>query len=79
MTDLRSVNYLVIVLQETPVIFFTGRAWASDYGDPQDPHDFDFIAPYSPLHNISSDRMYPAILAMTADRMYQLSGSKEAF
>lgn len=23
--------------------------------------------------------MYPAILAMTADRMYQLSGSKEAF
>lgn len=47
--------------------FTIGRAWTSDYGDPQNPHDFDFIAPYSPLHNVSPDKKYPATLVMTAD------------
>jgi len=44
-----------------------GRAWTSDYGDPQDPEDFDFIHPISPLHNIPTDRTLPPTILFTAD------------
>ena len=45
-----------------------GRAWTSDYGDPHDPHDFDFIYPISPLHNIPTDKVLPPLMLTTADR-----------
>lgn len=41
----------------------------SDYGNPDDPHDFDFIYPISPLHNIP-DRVLPPFILLTADRVY---------
>lgn len=44
-----------------------GRAWTSDYGDPQKPEDFDFIYPLSPLHNIPTDRVLPPTILFTAD------------
>jgi len=44
-----------------------GRAWTSDYGDPQKPEDFDFIYPISPLHNIPTDRVLPPTILFTAD------------
>ncbi|OSD01749.1 hypothetical protein PYCCODRAFT_1368709 [Trametes coccinea BRFM310] len=47
--------------------FTIGRAWTSDYGDPHDPHDFDFIYPISPLHNIPTDRKLPPFMLTTAD------------
>jgi hypothetical protein len=47
-----------------------GRAWTSDYGDPQNPRDFDFIYPYSPLHNIPTNQVLPPMLLMTAERKY---------
>ncbi|KAH9950170.1 prolyl oligopeptidase [Amylocystis lapponica] len=47
--------------------FTIGRAWTSDYGDPHDPHDFDFIHPISPLHNVPTDKVLPPTLLMTAD------------
>ncbi|KAI0637652.1 prolyl oligopeptidase [Trametes polyzona] len=47
--------------------FTIGRAWTSDYGDPHDPHDFDFIYPISPLHNIPTDRALPPFMLTTAD------------
>ncbi|KZS86349.1 hypothetical protein SISNIDRAFT_471855 [Sistotremastrum niveocremeum HHB9708] len=47
--------------------FTIGRAWASDYGDPQDPHDFDFIYPISPLHNVPTDKVLPPTILLTAD------------
>ena len=40
----------------------------SDYGNPDDPHDFDFIHPYSPLHNVPTDKVFPPTLLTTADR-----------
>ncbi|KAF9224006.1 hypothetical protein BS17DRAFT_795584 [Gyrodon lividus] len=43
------------------------RAWTADYGDPHNPHDFDFIHPISPLHNVPTDKMLPPLLLMTAD------------
>ena len=45
-----------------------GRAWTSDYGDPHNPHDFDFIYPISPLHNIPTDKVLPPFMLVTADR-----------
>lgn len=45
-----------------------GYMWASDFGNPDDPKDFDFIEKISPLHNIDSKRIYPPTLITTADR-----------
>lgn len=45
-----------------------GRAWTSDYGDPHNPHDFDFIYPISPVHNVPTDRTLPPLMLTTADR-----------
>lgn len=47
--------------------FTIGNAWVSDYGDPHNAHDFDFIYPISPLHNVPADRLLPPVLLMTAD------------
>ncbi|GLB33294.1 putative prolyl oligopeptidase [Lyophyllum shimeji] len=47
--------------------FTIGKAWTSDYGDPDDPKDFDFIYPISPLHNVPTDKVLPPTLLLTAD------------
>ncbi|EJD43933.1 hypothetical protein AURDEDRAFT_65764 [Auricularia subglabra TFB-10046 SS5] len=47
--------------------FTIGKAWTADYGDPDKPEDFDYIFPYSPLHNVPTDKKLPAVLLMTAD------------
>ncbi|EJD00885.1 prolyl oligopeptidase [Fomitiporia mediterranea MF3/22] len=47
--------------------FTIGRAWTSDYGNPDDPHDFDFIYPYSPLHNVPKNTTLPPTILLTAD------------
>ncbi|KDR74502.1 hypothetical protein GALMADRAFT_70906 [Galerina marginata CBS 339.88] len=47
--------------------FTIGKAWTSDYGNPDDPNDFDFIFPISPLQNIPKDKVFPPMLLLTAD------------
>ncbi|KAF8966430.1 prolyl oligopeptidase [Flammula alnicola] len=47
--------------------FTIGKAWTSDYGNPDDPNDFDFIFPLSPLHNVPKDKDLPPLLLLTAD------------
>ncbi|KAF8351067.1 prolyl oligopeptidase [Amanita rubescens] len=47
--------------------FTIGKAWTSDYGNPEDPHDFDFIYPHSPLHNVSKSSVLPPTILLTAD------------
>jgi len=47
--------------------FTIGKAWTSDYGDPHDAHDFDFIYPISPLHNVPTDQNFPPTILLTAD------------
>jgi len=47
--------------------FTIGWAWVSEYGSPDDPEAFEWIYPYSPLHNIRTGGKYPAVLAVTAD------------
>ncbi|CAN8077215.1 unnamed protein product [Agarophyton chilense] len=51
--------------------FTIGSAWVSDFGDPDNPHHFEFQRKYSPLHNVFSPdergTPYPAILLTTGD------------
>ncbi|KIO19472.1 hypothetical protein M407DRAFT_222802 [Tulasnella calospora MUT 4182] len=49
--------------------FTIGAAWVSDYGDPRDPNDFDFIKAYSPLHNVPTykEKALPPTILLTAD------------
>ncbi|MEL4358155.1 MULTISPECIES: prolyl oligopeptidase family serine peptidase [unclassified Luteococcus] len=47
--------------------FTIGRAWISDYGNPDEARDFERILAWSPLHNITSGTRYPATLVLTSD------------
>jgi prolyl oligopeptidase len=47
--------------------FTIGAAWISDYGDPDDAHDFEVELAYSPLHNVREGTAYPATLVATGD------------
>lgn len=47
--------------------FTIGWAWASDFGDPDDPEQFHWLRAYSPLHNIREGVSYPATLLITGD------------
>ncbi|MGM0407770.1 MAG: prolyl oligopeptidase family serine peptidase [Bacteroidota bacterium] len=47
--------------------FTIGWAWVEEYGSSEDSLHFENLYNYSPLHNISSDKDYPAVMAVTAD------------
>jgi len=44
--------------------FTGGKAWTSEYGDPLNPEDFDFVHRLSPVHNVPTDKVLPATLLM---------------
>ncbi len=47
--------------------FTIGWAWINEYGASEDSIQFFNLYNYSPLHNISKDADYPAVMVMTAD------------
>jgi prolyl oligopeptidase len=47
--------------------FTIGRYWTVDYGSSDDPEQFEYLYRYSPIHNISGDKEYPAVLVTTGD------------
>ena len=47
--------------------FTIGRYWTVDYGSSEDPEQFNYLLGYSPLHNISNEKRYPAVLVTTGD------------
>ncbi|HVB44760.1 MAG TPA: prolyl oligopeptidase family serine peptidase [Streptosporangiaceae bacterium] len=47
--------------------FTVGRAWIADYGDPDDPEQYQWLRAYSPLHNLRPGQSYPATLVLTGD------------
>lgn len=49
-------------------LLLAGASWVAEYGDPDDPDDWVFIAEYSPYQNISADRRYPPLLMTTSTR-----------
>ncbi len=49
-------------------LLLAGASWVAEYGDPDDPDDWEFISEYSPYQNISADRRYPPLLMTTSTR-----------
>jgi prolyl oligopeptidase len=49
-------------------LLLAGASWVAEYGNPDDPDDWEFIAEYSPYHNISADVRYPPLLITTSTR-----------
>ncbi|MCW2560192.1 MAG: serine protease, family peptidase [Mycobacterium sp.] len=47
-------------------LLLAGASWTAEFGDPEDPADWEFIKEYSPYHNISADRVYPPVLITTS-------------
>ena len=54
-----------------------GHAWTTDYGNPDEVEAFEWIYPYSPVHNvrrpIGGTRQYPAMLLTTGTLHVSLS------
>jgi prolyl oligopeptidase len=49
-------------------LLLAGASWVAEYGDPDDPGDWEFISKYSPYQNISATRHYPQVLFTTSTR-----------
>jgi prolyl oligopeptidase len=49
-------------------LLLAGASWVAEYGDPDNPDDWNFISKYSPYQNISATRHYPQVLFTTSTR-----------
>jgi prolyl oligopeptidase len=49
-------------------LLLAGASWVAEYGDPDNPDDWKFIAEYSPYQNISAHTDYPTVLITTSTR-----------
>lgn len=45
-----------------------GASWMAEYGDPDDPEEWEFIRTFSPYHLIEPGRPYPPLLLTTSTR-----------
>ncbi len=45
-----------------------GASWMGEYGDPDDPAQWEFIRTFSPYHNVRPDVVYPRTLFVTSTR-----------
>ena len=45
-----------------------GASWMGEYGDPDDPAQWEYIGKYSPYHNVFKDKHYPTVLFTTSTR-----------
>ena len=49
-------------------LLLAGASWVAEYGDPDNPDDWEFISKYSPYQNISATTHYPPVLFTTSTR-----------
>jgi prolyl oligopeptidase len=49
-------------------LLLAGASWVAEYGNPDNPSDWEFISEYSPYQNISASRKYPPVLFTTSTR-----------
>ena len=47
-------------------LLLAGASWMAEFGNPDEPADWDFIKEYSPYHKISAERDYPPVLITTS-------------
>lgn len=62
-------------------IFFGGRQWIAEYGNPEKRKMFKYLLSYSPYHNVKNGENYPAILIAAAyndDRVHPMHAFKMA-
>jgi len=45
-----------------------GASWVAEYGNPDDPKEWEFIQTFSPYHNVKKDAKYPRVLFTTSTR-----------
>ncbi|HET9898766.1 MAG TPA: prolyl oligopeptidase family serine peptidase [Streptosporangiaceae bacterium] len=45
-----------------------GASWMTEYGDPREEADWEYIRPFSPYHNVSATADYPPVLFITSTR-----------
>jgi prolyl oligopeptidase len=45
-----------------------GASWMGEYGNPDDPAEWDYIARYSPYQNVAADKQYPRVFFTTSTR-----------
>ena len=45
-----------------------GASWMGEYGDPDDPQQWEYIGKYSPYQNVFKDKHYPRVLLTTSTR-----------
>jgi len=45
-----------------------GASWMGEYGDPDNPAEWEVIRRYSPYQNVSADKQYPRVLFTTSTR-----------
>jgi prolyl oligopeptidase len=45
-----------------------GASWMAEFGDPDQPADWEFMSRYSPYQNVRADRRYPKVLFTTSTR-----------
>ncbi|NTW39610.1 MAG: S9 family peptidase [Cellulomonadaceae bacterium] len=45
-----------------------GASWMAEYGDPDDPEQWEFIRTFSPYHLLDASRHYPPVLLTTSTR-----------
>ena len=49
-------------------LLLAGASWVAEYGDPDNPDDWEFISEYSPYQNIGTTKRYPPVLVTTSTR-----------
>ncbi len=49
-------------------LLLAGASWMAEYGDPDKPEEWEYIAKYSPYQNTRADATYPPILLTTSTR-----------
>ncbi|MFE6860698.1 prolyl oligopeptidase family protein [Nocardia sp. NPDC057668] len=49
-------------------LLLAGASWVAEYGDPDKPEEWEYIAKYSPYQNTDPDGAYPPILLTTSTR-----------
>ncbi|WP_407317124.1 prolyl oligopeptidase family serine peptidase [Isoptericola halotolerans] len=45
-----------------------GASWVAEYGDPDDPEDWEFLRTFSPYHQFDADREHPPVLFTTSTK-----------
>ena len=45
-----------------------GASWMGEYGNPDNPEEWEFIRGFSPYHNLHRESAYPPILITTSTR-----------